>query len=74
MAQDILPVFPCVPGNFAGWVDFNGHDLADLAALNDHNACADAAVLPAARLASLDVVDDERIANVRPRDDMRTRD
>ena len=74
MAEDGGPVVAGVPGDLGGGVDLDGHDLADAGALDDDDERADAAVLAAPLLAALDVADDERVADVRARDDVRRAD
>jgi hypothetical protein len=68
------PVFPGVPGDFAGRVNLDRHHLADASTLDDDDQRADPAVLTTPLLASLDISNDERVADVSARNDMSSRD
>lgn len=61
MAHDFSPVVALVPRDFAGGVDFDGHDLADTSALDEDDRCADSSSFAAALLAALDVCSDEGV-------------
>jgi len=73
MSEDVCPILSAVPCYFTWRVDFDGHDLADGAALDEDDACADTAGLSAALFASLDISDNEGIADVCARNDMSSR-
>ena len=72
MLENGGPIFPGVPRDFARRVDLNGHDLANTGTLNDDNQCADTAVLTTPLFTSLDISDNDRIANVRARNNVRS--
>ena len=61
VVEDVGPVVARVPRDARGRVDLDGHDLADVAALDEHDRAADAARLAAAVLAAEDVLADERV-------------
>jgi len=56
------PVLSRIPANFAWGIDFNGHDLADGAALDQDDCCPDASVTTATVLASLNIGSNQRIS------------
>jgi hypothetical protein len=64
VGEDLCPVCAGVPGDLAGGVYFDGHDLADCAALNDDDDSADTPALPTAVLAALYICDDEGVADI----------
>jgi hypothetical protein len=55
VSEDIGPVFPLIPRDLRGWVDFDGHYLANGSALDQHYCRADTACASAAFFAALDV-------------------
>ena len=59
MCEYFCPVFPLIPGDLCGRINFDWHHLAYRAALDQYNSSADAACAPAALLATLDVCRDE---------------
>ena len=70
MVEHGCPVVARIPGDLCRRVDLDGHHLRDAAALEDDDEGADAAALPAALFAALDVGDDEGVADVCPGDDV----
>lgn len=70
MRKDTGPILPCVPSDLRRWVNLNGHDLGDTAALDDDDESTDAPAMSASFLASLDVGNDEWVTDVRPRYDV----
>jgi hypothetical protein len=70
MMEDLRPVFPGVPGDFARGVNLYGHDLADAGTLDNNHKCANATGRTTPFFASLDVTNDEGVANVCSGNDM----
>lgn len=62
MPDDLSPVVARVPGDFAGGVDFDGHDLADAATLDEDNGCANAPVATAALFPALNIGSNEGVS------------
>ena len=62
MLEDLRPVFPWVPADFAGGVDFDRHNLADSAALDENNRAANAAIAAASLFSTFDVSCNKRIS------------
>ena len=59
--ENIRPVVAHVPSNFARRVYFYGHDLTDLATLDDDYGCANTTTPAAAILAASDIFTNEGI-------------
>lgn len=74
--ENLGPVIALVPRDLGGWVDLDGHDLADAAALDEDDEGADAAGATAAFFASLDVGANKWVVvrHVRSRDNVCPRD
>lgn len=64
VVEDRRPVFPNVPGDFGGWVNFNGHDLRDTTALEDNDQGSNTTVCPAAFFPTLNILDNQGVADV----------
>lgn len=64
MMEDLGPVFPGIPGDFAGGINLDGHDLADAGTLDDDNEGANATGGATPLFASLNIADDEGVADV----------
>jgi hypothetical protein len=62
VVENTLPVISHIPANFAWGVNFDGHNLADGAALDEDDRRSDAPVTTATILASLDISSDKWIS------------
>jgi hypothetical protein len=60
--EDIFPVLARIPCDFAGGIDLDRHNLADLTALDDDDCCANATALAATVFASSDIFTHEGVA------------
>jgi hypothetical protein len=60
--ENFGPVLSRVPTNFAWGIDFNGHDLADGAALDKDNCRTDPSVTTATLFAPLNIGGNKRIS------------
>ena len=70
MSRHLFPIFPSVPRDGAGMVDFDGHDLADAGTVEDDDEGAKASLLSRPRVARLDLGDNEGVADVGVGDDV----
>lgn len=60
--KNVSPVISRVPANFAWGIDFDRHDLADSAALNEDDSRTDASVTTATLFAPLNIGSDKGIS------------
>jgi len=65
--KDTGPILSCIPSDLRRWINLDGHDLGDAAALDDDDEGTDAPAMSASFLASLDVGSDEWVTDIRPR-------
>jgi len=70
MGKALCPIITAIPGNLGRWVDLDRHDLRSPSALDDDHQCSETSGLPASLLASLDIFNDEWVADVGAGDDM----
>jgi hypothetical protein len=60
--KNLSPVLSHIPANFAWGIDFDGHDLADRAALDKDDCRTNPPVTTATLLAPLNISGDKRVS------------